>query len=72
MASYYLNAPPARKNATAPSVPAPEKLVKVDSVPAGQLFGGGGAIAAELSANGRWMIVVDDRWGRIERGGGEG
>ncbi|CAN0180073.1 unnamed protein product, partial [Ectocarpus fasciculatus] len=31
--------------------------------PAGELFGGGGAISAELSADGRWIIVVDDRGG---------
>lgn len=46
----------------APSAPvATGKLVKVDGVPAGELFGGGGAISAELSADGRWIIVVDDR-----------
>ena len=58
----------ARERVTAPNVSARGKLVKVDGVPAGQLFGGGGAIAAELSANGRWMIVVDDRWEPGETG----
>lgn len=33
----------------------------MDGIPAGELFGGGGAVSAELSADGRWIIVVDNR-----------
>eukprot|EP00752_Nemacystus_decipiens_P005910 g5342.t1 len=50
--------------AAAPSaVPALGKLVKIDGIPRGELFGGGGAVSLEVSAGGRWIIVVDDRGG---------
>lgn len=39
----------------------PGKLVKVDGVPAGDMFCGGGAVSAELSADGRWIIIADSR-----------
>lgn len=40
----------------------PGKLVKVDGIPAGDHFGrGGGAVSAELSSDGRWIIVTDTR-----------
>ncbi|CAM9795603.1 unnamed protein product [Ascophyllum nodosum] len=41
----------------------PRKLVQLDFVPAGELFGGGGAVSAQLSVCGRWLIVTDSRWG---------
>lgn len=47
--------------------------MKVGGIPAGELFGGGGAVAAQLSGDGRWVIVVDDRCyctSNIQRGGG--
>ncbi|CAM9262363.1 unnamed protein product [Ectocarpus sp. 12 AP-2014] len=53
-----------RSQADAPrATAAAGKLVRIDGVPAGKLFGGGGAISAELSADGRCIIVVDDRGG---------
>ena len=48
--------------AAAPSAaPAPGKLAKIDGIPRGELFGGGGAVSLEVSADGRWIVVVDDR-----------
>lgn len=37
------------------------KLERIEEVPAGALFGGGGATTAKLSRDGRWIIVADDR-----------
>lgn len=38
-----------------------KKLVLMDFVPRGDLFGGGGAVLVQLSVCGRWMIVADSR-----------
>lgn len=45
----------------AAGVPAVTKLEKIDEVCAGTLFGGGGATLVQLSADGRWVVVADDR-----------
>lgn len=37
------------------------KLEKVDEIAPGALFGGGGATLAQVSADGRWIVVADDR-----------